>query len=101
MVSEFGTSPLPGQPLERLQLERRRRVRPVRGCAGAPAATFNSEYAQTNIQGQYHNEIVATAEREIMEDMTVRIDYQHRWLGNIIEDGYGPGFAERRPRQPG
>jgi hypothetical protein len=22
-----------------------------------------------------------------MEDLTVRLDYQHRWLGNIIEDG--------------
>ena len=54
--------------------------------------TFNSEYAQKNIQGQYHNEIVATAERQIMDDMTVRIDYQHRWLGNIIEDGYGPDY---------
>ncbi len=37
--------------------------------------------------GQYHNEIVATAEREIIEDTTVRLDYQHRWLGTIIEDG--------------
>ncbi len=55
-------------------------------------STFNSEYAQKNIQGQYHNEIVATAERQIMDDMTVRIDYQHRWLGNIIEDGYGPDY---------
>ncbi len=42
------------------------------------------------MQGQYHNEIVATVERQVMEDMTVRLDYQHRWLGNIIEDGYGP-----------
>ena len=53
-------------------------------------ATFNSAYAQPNMQGQYHNEIVATVERQVMEDMTVRLDYQHRWLGNIIEDGYGP-----------
>ena len=42
---------------------------------------------QADLQGQYHNEIVATAEREIIEDMTVRLDYQHRWLGRIIEDG--------------
>jgi len=55
-------------------------------------ATFNSAYAQPNMQGQYHNEIVATLERQVMEDMTVRLDYQHRWLGNIIEDGYGPAF---------
>ena len=60
---------------------------------GAPLGTnasFNNESAQPNLQGQYHNEIVATAERQILDDMTVRIDYQHRWLGNIIEDGYGP-----------
>jgi hypothetical protein len=42
---------------------------------------------QANLQGQYHNEIVASAEREIIEDLTVRLDYQHRWLGRIIEDG--------------
>ncbi len=42
---------------------------------------------QANLQGQYQNEVVATAERQIMEDMTVRVDYQHRWLGTIIEDG--------------
>ncbi len=53
---------------------------------GAP--TFNTEYAQPDMQGQYHNEVVATVERQVMEDMTVRIDYQHRWIGNIIEDGY-------------
>ncbi len=54
---------------------------------GAP--TFNTEYAQANMQGQYHNEVVATVERQVMEDMTVRLDYQHRWIGNVIEDGYG------------
>jgi hypothetical protein len=53
---------------------------------------FNSEYAQPNMIGQYHNEFVVTAERQVMEDMTVRLDYQHRWLGAIIEDGAGPSF---------
>jgi len=28
----------------------------------------------------------------VMEDMTVRLDYQHRWIGNVIEDGAGPAF---------
>jgi hypothetical protein len=42
---------------------------------------------QSDLQGQYHNEITLTGEREIFEDLTVRLDYQHRWLGNIIEDG--------------
>jgi len=63
--------------------------------------TFNTDYAQSNLQGQYHNEVVATAERQIMEDMTVRADYQHRWLGTIIEDGYGPGFANLALSNPG
>lgn len=62
-------------------------------CApNAAFATFNGEWAQPNMQGQYHNEIVATVERQVMEDMTVRLDYQHRWIGNVIEDGYGPQF---------
>jgi hypothetical protein len=63
--------------------------------------TFNSEYAQANMQGQYNNEITATAEREVREGMTLRLDYQHRWLGNIIEDGYGPGFANGVLSNPG
>jgi hypothetical protein len=51
--------------------------------------TNNQAYAQPHIQGQYHNEVVATLEREVMEDMTARIDYTHRWIGRVIEDGYG------------
>lgn len=72
-------------------------------CAapGGAFPVFNSEYAQPHIQGQYHDEIVATVEREVMEDMTVRIDYQHRWLGTIIEDGYGPGFGAGVLGNPG
>jgi carboxypeptidase family protein len=42
---------------------------------------------QADLQGQYHNEVTATVAREVIEDLTVRLDYQHRWLGNIIEDG--------------
>ncbi len=71
---------------------------------GTPLGTaplFNSETAQANLQGQYHNEIVATAERQIMDDMTLRLDYQHRWLGNIIEDGYGPGYENGVLANPG
>jgi len=74
-------------------------------CPGSAALgtnpLFNSEFAQQNMQGQYYNEVVATAEREVMEDMTVRLDYQHRWLGNIIEDGYGPGFGPGVLANPG
>jgi hypothetical protein len=42
---------------------------------------------QPRLKGQYHNEVVGTVERELMEDLTARADYVHRWLGNIIEDG--------------
>ena len=63
---------------------------PVGDNALGGSALYNNgqNYAvQSDLQGQYHNEIVATAEREVIEDMTVRLDYQHRWLGQIIEDG--------------
>jgi hypothetical protein len=64
---------------------------PADNAAGGNVIANNgSNYpVQPNLQGQYHNEIVATAEREVIEDMTVRLDYQHRWLGTIIEDGAG------------
>ena len=42
--------------------------------AAGGSGLFNNgqNYAvQSNLQGQYHNEVVATAEREIIEDMTV------------------------------
>jgi hypothetical protein len=42
---------------------------------------------QPHLQGQYHNEVVAGVEREIMEDLVAGIDYTHRWLGAVIEDG--------------
>ncbi|HTA18841.1 MAG TPA: hypothetical protein VK989_06090, partial [Polyangia bacterium] len=59
-------------------------------AAGGTGATYNNALKASKINGQYQNEIVATAERQIMDDMTVRLDYTHRWLGSIVEDGYGP-----------
>jgi hypothetical protein len=58
--------------------------------AAGGSQTFNngSNYpVQSHLKGQFHNEVVATVEREIVEDLTIRLDYIHRWLGNIIEDG--------------
>ena len=69
---------------------RRRTPNPMDNASGGSVLFNNgSNYAVQSEpgQGQYHNEIVATAEREIFEDTTVRLDYQHRWLGTIIEDG--------------
>jgi hypothetical protein len=72
-----------------------------RNCGVPPMGSFMDKYAsntftanngadypvQTHLAGQYHNEVVATVERQVMDDMTARIDYVHRWLGTIIEDG--------------
>jgi hypothetical protein len=75
-----------------------------RNCALAPQGMGASDVAagntsqvnngsdyplQSHLQGQFHNEIVATIEREVMDDLTVRLDYQYRWLGTIVEDGAG------------
>lgn len=44
---------------------------------------------QANIRGQSHNEVVAGFKHALTEDLVVGIDYTHRWLGSIIEDGTG------------
>jgi hypothetical protein len=81
-------------------------VPPVGARTGDVAGGYNAvnngaaQY-QTHLQGQYQNEIVATFEREVMEDMTVRLDYTHRWLGTIIEDGYGDGSFTDVVANPG
>jgi hypothetical protein len=69
---------------------------PARGAMSDAAANGTAPFnngtnypVQPHLQGQYHNEIVATAERQLMDDLTARIDYTHRWLGSIIEDGTG------------
>ncbi len=54
----------------------------------------NSANKQSHIQGQFQNEIVATYERQLMDDMSVRLDYTHRWLGSVVEDGYGTTGAD-------
>ena len=90
-------------PLSDLRGPRRRRTRGPATASGAvvqprPPPDNGGGYnldeqrrrsPQSHIKGQYQNEVVATLEREVMEDMTVRLDYTHRWLGTIIEDGYG------------
>jgi hypothetical protein len=60
--------------------------------AGVGSTSYNngSNYpVQSHLKGQNHNEVVATLEREVIEDLTVRLDYVHRWLGDVIEDGGG------------
>jgi hypothetical protein len=47
---------------------------------------------QPNLKGQYHSEIVAGVEREVVEDLVLGANYTHRWLGNVIEDGTAYDF---------
>jgi hypothetical protein len=59
-------------------------------CPPAGGTAFNggSTYPiQPNIRGQYHDEIVAGFRRALTEDLVVGVDYTHRWLGRVIEDG--------------
>jgi hypothetical protein len=52
--------------------------------------TFNNgtNYpVQANIKGQSHDEIVAGAQYEVIEDLTVGAQYTHRNLNAVIEDG--------------
>ena len=64
----------------------------TRGC-GAPVygtqlINAGAPYpVQADLKGQYHNEIVAGAQRAVWEDLIVGVSYTHRWLGAIIEDG--------------
>jgi hypothetical protein len=64
---------------------------PATGAADNPQVVSNPANSgttvQSHLQGQSHEEIVATIERQVMDDLSVRLDYQHRWLDSIIEDG--------------
>jgi hypothetical protein len=56
------------------------------------AANGGSSYpVQPHIEGQHHHEIVAGVRRALTDDLVVGIDYTHRWLGAIVEDGTAAG----------
>jgi hypothetical protein len=42
---------------------------------------------QPDIKAQYHDEIVAGFKHALTDDLVVGIDYTHRWLGVVVEDG--------------
>ncbi|MEP6653101.1 MAG: carboxypeptidase regulatory-like domain-containing protein [Myxococcales bacterium] len=55
---------------------------------GGFAANAGANYpVQPNIKGQYHDEIVAGFRHALTDDLVVGLDYTHRWLGGVIEDG--------------
>jgi hypothetical protein len=63
-------------------------------CTQISASTANNGGAypvQPNIRGQYHNEVVAGFRHALTPDLVVGVDYTHRWLGSVIEDGTADG----------
>jgi len=42
---------------------------------------------QKDLRGQYHHEIIAGLQRALTDDLVVGLNYTHRWLGAIIDDG--------------
>lgn len=58
------------------------------GSFGTGFANAGSTYpVQANVKGQHHNEIVTGLQHALTPDLVVGINYTHRWLGSIIEDG--------------
>ncbi|MDX2018613.1 MAG: TonB-dependent receptor [Deltaproteobacteria bacterium] len=56
--------------------------------AGTFAANNGKNYpVQPNIKGQYHDEIVAGGQWEPWDDFLFGVNFTHRWLRNVIEDG--------------
>ena len=75
-----------------------------KGCTqlGTQFANAGSPYpVQANLKGQYHNEIVAGAQRAVWEDLVVGLTYTHRWLGAIIEDGSADANLQAVLANPG
>jgi Carboxypeptidase regulatory-like domain/TonB-dependent Receptor Plug Domain len=59
-------------------------------CSMAGSVAFNgggTYPVQPDIKSQYHDEIVAGFRHALSDDLVVGIDYTHRWLGAVIEDG--------------
>jgi len=42
---------------------------------------------QKDLRGQYHHEIIAGLQHALTDDFVVGLNYTHRWLGGILEDG--------------
>ena len=56
---------------------------------------------QPSIKGQSHHEIVAGLQQALTDDLVVGVDFTHRWLATIIEDGTidGANFVLANPGQ--
>lgn len=59
---------------------------------GAPAGVFFANNGapypvQPRLKGQSHHEIVAGMSHALTENLVLSVDYTHRWLSHVIEDG--------------
>jgi hypothetical protein len=76
-----------------------------KGCSSQIGTQFINSGApypvQADLKGQYHNEIVAGAQRALTDDLVVGVSYTHRWLGAIIEDGSGDPNLQNVLANPG
>jgi hypothetical protein len=71
-------------------------LQPQSPPASSPYAFFNngSNYpVQPHLRGQYHDELVAGAHYQLARGPVLGLEYTHRWLGAVIEDGTATDFT--------
>ena len=65
-------------------------LQPQNPPASSPYGLYNngSNYpVQPKLRGQYHDEIVTGASYEVIDGLVVGLEFVHRWLGAVLEDG--------------
>jgi hypothetical protein len=65
-------------------------LQPQNPPASSPYGFYNngSNYpVQPELRGQYHDEIVTGAHYEVVDGLVLGVQFVHRWLGAVLEDG--------------
>jgi hypothetical protein len=65
-------------------------LQPQNPPSSSPYAFYNngSNYpVQPELRGQYHDEIVTGASYEVLDGLVLGVQFVHRWLGAVLEDG--------------
>ncbi len=65
-------------------------LQPQNPPGSSPYAFYNngSNYpVQPELRGQYHDEIVTGAHYEVIDGLVLGVQFVHRWLGAVLEDG--------------
>jgi hypothetical protein len=71
-------------------------LQPQSPPASSPYAFYNngSNYpVQSELRGQYHDEIVTGGNYEIRDGLVIGAEFVHRWLGAVLEDGTATDFT--------